>query len=540
MPEERLSPAISDAELRITAGSFAQTDDQLSFGSHSSHFAYYGSLEGNRSDYGLSTPVGQVFHDSDNGFGGFISLLLNSTPRDQLRFVAQLRRDFFEIPYDPNPDSVENQQYDSSGLRDTQSEVDGLAALTWVHTFPAAAVLQLSPFFHHNSADYRPDPNDQPVATTSDRTSEYGGLQASLGGELGHGRARSALQGGLYSFGQHDTNLFANTFNDGSFPDFSIAAPTSGGLVEEWLADTIKPLPGVTLDAGLRVSQFRADVREDVTAPRIGLTLEVPRLHWVLRGFYGRFYQPPPLLTAAGPLVAYASAQNTGFAPLHGERDEEHQFGVQIPLPGGSPLRGWVIDADTFQTRANNFLDHSNIGESSTYLPVTIDGALIQGWELTLRSPTLPHGGSAHLAYSNQIAQQRGAITGGLVCAPISSPECDVAPGYTPVDHDQRNTLNLGYRTALPFGSWAASNVAYGSGFTNGTPDAQYPGQYLPQHTTFDLSAGTTLAESTTLAIHALNVANRRVLLDNSLTFGGFHDNDPREIYGELRYRFHY
>jgi len=28
--------------------------------------------------------------------------------------------------------------------------------------------------------------------------------------------------------------------------------------------------------------------------------------------------------------------------------------------------------------------------------------------------------------------------------------------------------------------------------------------------------------------------------LDNSLTFGGFHWNSPREIYAEVRYRFHY
>ena len=27
---------------------------------------------------------------------------------------------------------------------------------------------------------------------------------------------------------------------------------------------------------------------------------------------------------------------------------------------------------------------------------------------------------------------------------------------------------------------------------------------------------------------------------DNSLTFGGFHYNDPRQIYGEVRYRFHF
>jgi outer membrane receptor protein involved in Fe transport len=49
-----------------------------------------------------------------------------------------------------------------------------------------------------------------------------------------------------------------------------------------------------------------------------------------------------------------------------------------------------------------------------------------------------------------------------------------------------------------------------------------------------------TIGEKTTVSVNALNVANRRVLLDNSLTFGGFHYNDPREIYAEVRYHFHY
>jgi hypothetical protein len=29
-------------------------------------------------------------------------------------------------------------------------------------------------------------------------------------------------------------------------------------------------------------------------------------------------------------------------------------------------------------------------------------------------------------------------------------------------------------------------------------------------------------------------------MLDDSLTFGGFHFNNPREVFVELRYRFHY
>jgi hypothetical protein len=40
-------------------------------------------------------------------------------------------------------------------------------------------------------------------------------------------------------------------------------------------------------------------------------------------------------------------------------------------------------------------------------------------------------------------------------------------------------------------------------------------------------------------SVTTINVANRRVQLDNSLTFG-FHWDNPREIYLELRYRFHY
>ena len=49
-----------------------------------------------------------------------------------------------------------------------------------------------------------------------------------------------------------------------------------------------------------------------------------------------------------------------------------------------------------------------------------------------------------------------------------------------------------------------------------------------------------TQQERVTLSATAINVTNTRVLLDNSLSFGGFHYNDPRQIYGEVRYRFHF
>ena len=519
------------AELVLSAGSFLQSNAQINFGDHTRNFAYYASLNGNRSDYGLAPPIAQVYHDAANGYGGFASFIYNRTAKDQLRLVTQLRDDYFQIPYDPNPNDFENQQYDSSGLRDGQREADGLTAFSWLHTFNAATVLQVSPFYHYNSANYAATPTDTPVATTADRASNYAGVQASITTEI----KRNTIEAGFYSFGQHDSYLFGAIFNDGSGTSpFALPDSAAGGVVEEYVSDNYKATDWLTLIAGLRATHFQGAFTENEADPRFGVAVRIPKLNWVFRGFYGRFYQPPPLLTAAGPVVDFAQANNTTFTPLHGERDEEHQFGVQIPF------RGWLLDADTFKTRVNNFLDHSNIGDSSIYFPVTVDGALIRAWEVTLRSPRLWRFGQAHLAYSNQIAEQRGAITGGLVCYPISSPECDVAPGYTPLDHDQRNTLNVGFNANLPWHATASTNVYYGSGFTNGTPDpaTPYPNPYLPSHTTFDLAVGKSLGENTTISVNALNVANRRVLLDNSLTFGGFHYNDPREMYAEVKYRF--
>jgi hypothetical protein len=44
------------------------------------------------------------------------------------------------------------------------------------------------------------------------------------------------------------------------------------------------------------------------------------------------------------------------------------------------------------------------------------------------------------------------------------------------------------------------------------------------------LLSGNSFAEKYTVSVDALNLANRRVQLDNSLTFGGFHWNDPGQI----------
>jgi hypothetical protein len=523
----------TQAELVLSAGNFYQTNDELSFGSHTQRFAYYASVNANRSNLGIQTPVPQVVHDAENGYGGFGSLIFNVDPSDQLRLVTSLRKDYYQIPYDPFPNDIENApiaangfaaQYPSIGLRDGDHESDAIVNFSWVHTFNSRVLLTVSPLFHYNAANYTSSPNDIPIATTQNRSSTYAGGQASLSANI----ARNNLQVGLYSFYQQDNELFGALFNNGSgnLP-FTDREHPSGNLEAFFLDDKFNVTSWLTLIAGMRPTHFSGGVSENSISPRFGAALTVPHLKWTFRAFYGHYYQAPPLITASGPLLAFAQSSNLGFIPLHGERDEEHQFGVTIPW------RGWTIDADNFRTNVTNFFDHNNIGESNLFFPITIGQAVIRGWELTLRSPRIAGRGQIHLAYSNQIAEAAGAITGGLT-------NFSLPAGLSPLDHDQRNTLNVGGTVTLPRRSYASTNVYYGSGFHNAFPGQPYPGDYLPQHTTFDLSLGKDFGEKYSVSLNALNVANRRVELDNSVTFGGFHWNAPREIYAEFRYRFHY
>src|SRR5271154_2488131 len=173
----------NEAELTVTAGNFYQTDDLLSFGSHTDRFAYYASVNGNRSDLGLQPPVPQVAHDAVNGVGGFGSFIFNVDTSNQLRLMTSLRHDSFQIHYDPDPNDFENTSpagYESIGLRDGQHETDAGVLFTWLHTFNSHLMTTVSPFYHYNSGDYESKPNDFPVASTENRSSTYLGGQASV------------------------------------------------------------------------------------------------------------------------------------------------------------------------------------------------------------------------------------------------------------------------------------------------------------------------------------------------------------------------
>jgi outer membrane receptor for ferrienterochelin and colicin len=498
------------AELVTSYGNFNNTNNQVSFGSHSERFAYYGSVSGYRSDYGLQAPVTDNLHNQTSGLGGFASLIFNRTPADQFRLVTSLRGDHYQVPNDADQQAA--------GIRDIQDERDAFVNFSWLHTAGPGIVLTVSPFYHFNRAHYDGQGGDT-VIPDDDRGSNYFGGVVSAALNRGRHNARLGFQG----FGQRDNHFFGLVTVDESNPPLSHRQVLQGEVESLFLEDQYKATSWLTLNGGVRLTRFAGQLTETKADPRVGAAIQIPKLGWVLRGFYGRYYQAPPLLTVSGPLLDVAAQQGFDFLPLRGERDEQMNYGISIPL------KGWTLEGDYFRTNARNFFDHDALGNSNIFFPLTIAHARIRGTEVTLRSPRLANRVQMHLAYSRQYVQGSGGVSGGMT--DFEAPE----EGWFYLDHDQRDTLSVGATANLPWRSWLSTNVSYGSGFLEEDGPA-----HLASHTTFDLSLGKAFGENWSLGVTALNVTNHRYLIDSANTFGGTHVANPRQMYVQLKYRFHY
>jgi TonB dependent receptor/Carboxypeptidase regulatory-like domain len=499
-----------EAELIASYGNYNQTDDWLSFGDHTAKFAYYVSLSGSNTNWGLEPPTPINLHNQAAGGGAFTSLIYNASAKDQFRFDAGLRLDYYQVPNDPN--------MQAAGINDREREQDVFATATWVHTYSPGLMLIASPFYHFNRAAYEGGSTDVPIATDN-RASNYEGGQVTVSAINTRNNARV----GIYAFAQQDNTFFSIIANDGSGGAFSQRVYPGGNLEAVFLEDQFKATSWLTLTGGIRLTHFGGQLSENAADPRLGAAIRIPKLNWVLRAAYSYYYQPPPLDTVSGPLLEFAASQGVSFLPLKGERDIQQEYGVTIPL------HNWVSTLTYFHTGVRNFFDHDAVGNSNIFLPLTIEAARMKGFEATVRSPLILNHYHAHLVYSNQQAQGFGNVTGGLT---------DFSPppnGSFYLDHDQRNTLSAGMEGDLPWRSFAALTLNYGSGFLNGDGPSHLPSNY-----TFDLALGKTFGESFTVRLIGTNITNNRYQLDNSNTFGGSHWADPRMLSVQVKYRFHY
>src|SRR6185437_1021633 len=128
-------------------------------------------------------------------------------------------------------------------------------------------------------------------------------------------------------WGQHDDTFFGLTENPGS--NILRQQETNWANSDAvFIEDQYKALSWFTLDLGLRMTHYSGLVTENAFDPRLGGAIRIPRLNWVLHGYYAYYYQPPPLDSLAGPALGFAATQGYGFIPLRGERDIQHDTGI--------------------------------------------------------------------------------------------------------------------------------------------------------------------------------------------------------------------
>ena len=249
-------------------------------------------------------------------------------------------------------------------------------------------------------------------------------------------------------------------------------------------------------------------------------------MNWVLRGFWGKYYQAPPLSTVSGPLLDYAVSQGLGFIPLRGERDQEHQFGLTIPL------RGWVVRREQLSSARAELFRSQLDRQLERLLPAD------HRWRTTVRL-----GGLDPLAEDCPTRRSLSHVC-LRACRRLGRgqrrPDRFLASGAAATSC-WTTTKDTRFTRGSTSTFRGESRLAEICTTVPGSPTdpAMCPRIYRRTPLSIFRSARRS-AENLTLSVTSLNLANRRFLLDNSATFGGTHYAEPRQIYVQVRYRFHF
>src|SRR5438093_3292309 len=303
------------AELVTSYGSFNNTNDQISFGDHTERFAYYGSLTGYRTDLGLETPVPRIINDQAAGLSGFGSILFNKTPADQLRLTTSVRGEHYQVPIDPAASEI---------LHDVENERDDFVNFSWLHTATNGVLITVSPFYHFNRAHYSGSPKDA-IRSEYDRGSNFiGGVTT-----LGVTRGRHNFHAGFQVFSERDNQLYSVVDNSGAGGNVAPQRTIPWASVEAvFLEDQFKATSWLTLNGGLRLTHYGGSISENAADPRIGAAIQIPRLNWVLRAFYGRNYHTLRFITVTNT----ALNADKSFFPPHSNRNEQRKIIIAILL----------------------------------------------------------------------------------------------------------------------------------------------------------------------------------------------------------------
>ena len=188
-------------------------------------------------------PSTDILHDMTSGLGAFGSLIYNKTPNDQLRLVASVRGDHYQVPNTPDQQEA--------GISDVENERDNFVNFSWVHSWKDGVLLTISPFYHYNRAHYIGGPEDTPVSPESDRGSTYAGGVVNLSAVRGRHNARVGYEG----YAAHDNQFFGVT-DPAAGQTLSQRQIQLGQVQAVYAEDQFKAFSWLTFTGGARLTYF--------------------------------------------------------------------------------------------------------------------------------------------------------------------------------------------------------------------------------------------------------------------------------------------
>ena len=447
-----------------------------------------------RSGRFLDTPEFTPIHAIGNNGTIFDHFDYQPTGRDAIHLNIFGARNWFQIPntYD-QPNQDQRQKVSTFNL-----------APGFQHTFGAAAVLTVSPFYRTDWVNYYPsrDPfNDTPATIAQRRTLTNWGTKADI--SYVHGRHNIKLGTQLmqtrldenFSFGLTDPafnpvcvdqngdplGLPTITNPDGCAAAGYLANPdllpgllpydlTRGGNLLRFagaaninqyaffVQDSIR-FGDLDIQAGLRGDVYHGLVKSSSAQPRIGFSYLLKPTGTVLRASYSRTFETPYnenliLSSATGVGGLAENTLQADHLPLKPGNRNQYNVGLQQTLAGYI-----VVSADYFWKYTNNAFDFGALFDTPVAFPVSLRKSKLDGVAVRLATPNL-HGFQWYTTMGHTRARYFGPQVGGLVF------NNDVGgDGVFRIDHDQafQQTTNLRYQHG-DHGPWVSFTWRYDSG----------------------------------------------------------------------------
>ena len=506
-----------------------------------------------RTDRYLDPPVEQNYTNrgSGRGFSGFLEQQWSAA--DRTRLYITNRETKFMVP---NELLQQN-----AGQRQDRDGGETLGQISHTHIFSTKALGQFRVMTRDTGARLWSNEASTPIRPWQDRgfretyiagtiAAHYGSHELKTGAEAWFSSIREDLAFHISTYRIGTVRVF-----DRELPqDFHFSSRAPGRVQSAFVQDSWR-IRNLNINAGIRFDHYRLVADETAWSPRLGVSYEVPKAGFVLRGSYDRVFQIPAMeniLLASSDEVGNLGGEGT-FLQLRPSRGNFVDIGFSK-----SVSRHVRLDGNWYRRTSRNFADDSLLLNTGVSFPTAFSEAEVHGFESKVDIRGFgPFSGQ--VSYANMVGKGRLPVAGGLFLGDDIDELLDSNEWFA-ISQDQRNTFRsqvrfqphprfwfafaTSYNSGLPFEDEGLTNFAfvsqqYGSEILDRVDFER--GRVRPS-TSLDLSAGVALLQSEKMRLRlqgdVFNLTNRLNLINFAGVFSGTALDMPRSFSIRLRAEF--